>query len=516
MKYFKLNIILSKALLGALFLLVSFNTSAQISIRDHVFPTNFDSIGIRTIFQRDYIDYDDSTLIYSQVNAGSNNVAESIVFYWINKNDLSIRDSNVTWQKDSTEKYIVRSGFPVSILSQFVVDQKYTNNRIYVESYVDSNSTLNLEVRNSTQAFKADSNVLFTLSLEKQELASIPYLYDNSFYLYTVYNTIDSAFLYRYDMSGNLLKKKVLTFNFSDPTILIFPFAYGPTQVSPVNDSLLIYGNNASEIQFVNRFTLDKVKTIQMDDTQELNLAVNEGWVSMRPSGFLMDSTTVTFFGDLNKSTAIGNPDFWQYYRATIDWNGNILNKIHLGNTTIDNRSTYYVKANNNEYFSGSSPYASTPPFAAEYRQLLVFKVSGQSRDSLFIYGQKNHVSSRIIVDSNEDIFVLSYFSNAWSDNKVFSVITKIPSQLLVSIRENEIATSINVYPNPTTDYLKIVHSSNSLGYIIYNMKGQQIRNGNLGSDKQVNVRSLSTGTYFLSLIDNGKPLSRATVFIKE
>ena len=103
MKYFKLNNSRNKALLGALFLFISLSGYAQTNIKDRVFPTNFDSTGIRTIFQRDYIDYDDSTLIYSQVNAGSNNVAESIVFYWINKNDLSIRDSNVTWQKDSME-----------------------------------------------------------------------------------------------------------------------------------------------------------------------------------------------------------------------------------------------------------------------------------------------------------------------------------------------------------------------------------------------------------------------------
>lgn len=71
----------------------------------------------------------------------------------------------------------------------------------------------------------------------------------------------------------------------------------------------------------------------------------------------------------------------------------------------------------------------------------------------------------------------------------------------VTSIKDNRISSDINIYPNPTTDILYIGSEDNEIELIeIYNLQGQLISTHY--DTKQVEVSSLSKGTYILKIAD--------------
>lgn len=58
--------------------------------------------------------------------------------------------------------------------------------------------------------------------------------------------------------------------------------------------------------------------------------------------------------------------------------------------------------------------------------------------------------------------------------------------------------TKINVYPNPTTNYIKVSGVLNSETYVIYDMMGRQLQNGLLNNNDTINIENLATGKYLL------------------
>ncbi len=74
---------------------------------------------------------------------------------------------------------------------------------------------------------------------------------------------------------------------------------------------------------------------------------------------------------------------------------------------------------------------------------------------------------------------------------------------------------ALTLYPNPTARLLNIRTSLNleNTTYTIFDMKGRRIYNSELKS-KTIDVSELSTGTYFLQIMENG--LLRTQKFIKE
>jgi hypothetical protein len=97
------------------------------------------------------------------------------------------------------------------------------------------------------------------------------------------------------------------------------------------------------------------------------------------------------------------------------------------------------------------------------------------------------------------------------------STFTSGPSQLtqgqqqslfnFASIRPNEIFETVDVYPNPTIDFLTITTSNDdSFTYSISNHLGQKIANGEiLKSPHQIDVSTVASGVYFVTLQSNQK-----------
>ena len=82
------------------------------------------------------------------------------------------------------------------------------------------------------------------------------------------------------------------------------------------------------------------------------------------------------------------------------------------------------------------------------------------------------------------------------TDNKV--IIIKDTS---LGITDQDVANQINIYPNPTVDYISIKNGQNIEGIYVYNLSGQlvsQFKN----QYENLYLGNLSTGNYFIKIID--------------
>ncbi|PXW18236.1 MULTISPECIES: reprolysin-like metallopeptidase [unclassified Chryseobacterium] len=62
---------------------------------------------------------------------------------------------------------------------------------------------------------------------------------------------------------------------------------------------------------------------------------------------------------------------------------------------------------------------------------------------------------------------------------------------------------SIQIYPNPASDVLNVTEISSKAQFIITNMAGQKVMNGQI-NDNKISVSKLTTGTYIISIEDKG------------
>ena len=82
------------------------------------------------------------------------------------------------------------------------------------------------------------------------------------------------------------------------------------------------------------------------------------------------------------------------------------------------------------------------------------------------------------------------------ADNGVVHILDKVLLPTITGLTEKD-ELKINIYPNPSTDFLNL---DNAYGdYIITNLNGQVVDNGNINGDP-IDVRNLSKGNYIISI----------------
>ena len=57
---------------------------------------------------------------------------------------------------------------------------------------------------------------------------------------------------------------------------------------------------------------------------------------------------------------------------------------------------------------------------------------------------------------------------------------------------------NLQLYPNPSTDYIRIKSKAKSLDVKIYNLEGKLVVSGNYISDEDINVSKLNAGVYLV------------------
>ncbi len=76
--------------------------------------------------------------------------------------------------------------------------------------------------------------------------------------------------------------------------------------------------------------------------------------------------------------------------------------------------------------------------------------------------------------------------------------------QNLLSIPDVELEGSLDIYPNPASDYLTVMNGKYpNLQFQFYNVTGQQLLAGSLSaSESSINIQAFEDGIYFLHLVD--------------
>ncbi|MBO7565713.1 MAG: T9SS type A sorting domain-containing protein, partial [Bacteroidales bacterium] len=69
------------------------------------------------------------------------------------------------------------------------------------------------------------------------------------------------------------------------------------------------------------------------------------------------------------------------------------------------------------------------------------------------------------------------------------------------AVSESIASISMNVYPNPTSDYIKIASESENVSYTLYTIAGEKLLSG---TGKEVNLTNLTAGMYVLKAYAGG------------
>lgn len=103
---------------------------------------------------------------------------------------------------------------------------------------------------------------------------------------------------------------------------------------------------------------------------------------------------------------------------------------------------------------------------------------------------------------------VLGYESQPSSgcSNQQYGEVEDYPVLIQQQLSTSETAkdkSSIQIYPNPASDVLNVTQISSKAQFIITNMAGQKVMNGQI-NDNKISVSKLSTGAYIISIEDKG------------
>lgn len=132
--------------------------------------------------------------------------------------------------------------------------------------------------------------------------------------------------------------------------------------------------------------------------------------------------------------------------------------------------------------------------------QILGFRDGAQVASSNFT---GNSTPDSVTVNLNSD------FNNVDEVRIITQSATTYPTINNIEIADSEtlkvtgITTtkkSIKIIPNPTTNFIKISGLKTYENYQIYNVLGVKVKNGIIWDDKQIDIRNLINGLYFLKL----------------
>ena len=190
----------------------------------------------------------------------------------------------------------------------------------------------------------------------------------------------------------------------------------------------------------------------------------------------------------------------YQFYYAFRPWGDSVQVRQGFGPEWVNN-SAYafaYDEDRNTGFLAGSAPFDVVAFEGAEKREVLVYRFNDHGTDSIILYGDKNHVPLWMLPDDNGDLFIFSQYTEAWTTGEAYYLLTKIPGFAISLIEQHHTEARIELYPNPTTDYLHIDRLREEvLQMEIYSQSGQLLKSTPVTQDL-VDIRDLSPGLYIV------------------
>ena len=106
----------------------------------------------------------------------------------------------------------------------------------------------------------------------------------------------------------------------------------------------------------------------------------------------------------------------------------------------------------------------------------------------------------------------VTYSVNKSTDGSISEGVQQPYDISVVSVDDNEKNNILlKVFPNPAVDYISLIFentSSNNLSYQLFNIQGKIIQKNRVkGKETKIEMEKLTTGTYFLKIIGNYKPI---------
>ncbi|MBK7762831.1 MAG: T9SS type A sorting domain-containing protein [Bacteroidetes bacterium] len=145
------------------------------------------------------------------------------------------------------------------------------------------------------------------------------------------------------------------------------------------------------------------------------------------------------------------------------------------------------------------------------FKTPLEIKCSTTSGDTTITIDITQNTNS-FMLPSGRNYTNLSIDPNNWLLNKVGSI-TKNPALIPTMISSISLEQSIEVYPNPTQDNLQIHYtSSNQATYVLRDLNGKELFQGNLEFMTTLNLSGLSAGVYVLTIASSEGNLLRKIV----
>ena len=322
-----------------------------------------------------------------------------------------------------------------------------------------------------------------------------------------------------YFLSGNkyvnsnlvdILVAKIDTFGFMrDSLILDFRDLDAVTSLNKRDDNLLISGtilssNNDGYISLLST-SLDTTLFKKFSITYDLNNNPIALWYSYS-SKFSSDSLILfpcVFF--VRNPT---NPNDINLYEHTglirTQMNGNIKSQhIYYLNSLHDRPIDIFETKDGNYVLAGTINFATRRPIASNINgDYYLMKVDTLGNILWYKqYGNLNYQEMKSAIQTSDGGFLLSGYSiTNYTNQERTGYLVKTDANGNVLLGTDQIkVNSTKIYPNPTSDILYISSQIKFNNFIIINLLGQIIYEGDL-IDEKININDLLEGVYVLEL----------------
>jgi len=112
--------------------------------------------------------------------------------------------------------------------------------------------------------------------------------------------------------------------------------------------------------------------------------------------------------------------------------------------------------------------------------------------------------STSFITDGLRGPHELAYHDGFIYVTEVFgNRISRIPLPLSTSTKEQALIEYIQIYPNPTSDFISLGSLEKEESYTILGTNGQEYSKGLISSNKRIDVSELPSGNYFITIGDS-------------
>ncbi len=219
--------------------------------------------------------------------------------------------------------------------------------------------------------------------------------------------------------------------------------------------------------------------------------------------------------------------DSWYHIAVSYDGttraiyiNGNlILSDIPTSprNTVSSNNLTIGLTASD-EYFQGTIDELriwNVSRTQSEIQTYRIIELTGNEAGLVAYYnfnqGIANQDNSTIttlndISTSNNDGILKNFSLNGNSSNWVQGIDLNT-----LSLNDSNYNNIYKIFPNPSSEFIKIANLKSKESYSIYNVLGAEIKNGIISNNEQIDIRNFTSGLYFLKFEDGN-----TIKFIKE